>query len=151
MRSNTLTSWARLTRATFTRVVPFPLQSPGGRIAERASQVAIAARFRAASAEDPADRTGVSARLQPTRRRLLASTLPPKKAEDVMWSALFPHNENAIDRALRVFVGGVLVSLAATGVTAWGWLGVLPLVTGLVGSCPAYRVFGIDTCKTRPV
>jgi hypothetical protein len=67
-----------------------------------------------------------------------------------MWSALFPNNENAIDRGLRVLVGGVLLSLAVTGVTAWGWVGVLPLVTGLVGSCPAYRLFGITTCKRRP-
>ena len=65
-----------------------------------------------------------------------------------MWSALFPHNENPLDRGLRVFVGGVLLTLALTGVTAWGWVGLLPLVTGLVGSCPAYRLFGISTCRS---
>jgi hypothetical protein len=63
-----------------------------------------------------------------------------------MWSVLFPHNESRLDRALRVFVGGVLLSLAAVGYTAWGWVGLLPLVTGLVGSCPAYRLFGVSTC-----
>jgi hypothetical protein len=45
-----------------------------------------------------------------------------------------------------VFLGGALVFLAVTGQTAWGWVGVLPLVTGLVGSCPAYRLFGVSTC-----
>jgi hypothetical protein len=68
-----------------------------------------------------------------------------------MWAALFPRNENALDRGLRVFVGGVLLFLALTGTTAWGWVGLLPLLTGLVGSCPAYRLFGIDTCRTRHV
>ena len=68
-----------------------------------------------------------------------------------MWSALFPQNENTFDRALRVLAGGVLLSLALTGVTAWGWIGVLPLVTGLVGSCPAYRLLGVSTCRTRHV
>jgi hypothetical protein len=65
-----------------------------------------------------------------------------------MWSALFPHNENRLDRGLRVFVGGVLLFVAVTGQSAWGYLGVLPLLTGLVGSCPAYRVFGVSTCRT---
>ena len=66
-----------------------------------------------------------------------------------MWSALFPHNENQFDRGFRVFVGGVLLFLAVTGVTAWGYVGLLPLVTGLVGSCPAYTLFGLSTCH-RP-
>lgn len=65
-----------------------------------------------------------------------------------MWSALFLHNEGGFDRGLRIFVGGVLLFLALTGVTAWGWVGLLPLITGLVGSCPAYRIFGFNTCGT---
>ena len=64
-----------------------------------------------------------------------------------MWSALFPQNEHRLDRALRVLVGGVLLFLALTGVTAWGYVGLLPLVTGLVGSCPACRLLGVNTCK----
>ena len=63
-----------------------------------------------------------------------------------MWSALFPHNEHTIDRALRVVVGGALLYLAVTGVTAWGYLGIVPLVTGLAGSCPVYALFGLSTC-----
>ena len=63
-----------------------------------------------------------------------------------MWPALFPQNENQLDRGFRVFVGGVLLFLAVTGVTAWGYVGLLPLVTGLLGSCPAYTLFGVSTC-----
>jgi hypothetical protein len=40
--------------------------------------------------------------------------------------------------------------LALTGPqTAWGWLGVIPLATGLLGSCPLYTLFGVSTCKVR--
>jgi hypothetical protein len=59
-------------------------------------------------------------------------------------------NEGTIDRALRVIVGLVLVGLAASGtVGAWGWIGVLPLVTGAVGFCPAYAIFGMSTCSMK--
>jgi hypothetical protein len=64
-----------------------------------------------------------------------------------MWSALFPHNENSVDRAIRVLIGGVMLFVAVTGTSAWGWIGLLPLVTGLVGSCPAYRLFGVSTYR----
>jgi hypothetical protein len=59
-------------------------------------------------------------------------------------------NEGTIDRALRVIAGLVLVGLAATGtVGVWGWIGVLPLLTGLVGFCPAYAIFGMNTCAVK--
>ncbi|HEX2794139.1 MAG TPA: DUF2892 domain-containing protein [Croceicoccus sp.] len=59
-------------------------------------------------------------------------------------------NEGKIDRALRIVVGLVLIALVFVGPqTAWGWLGVIPLVTGLVGFCPMYRLIGIDTCHSR--
>jgi hypothetical protein len=55
-------------------------------------------------------------------------------------------NEGTADRALRVIAGLVLIGLAATGtVGVWGWIGVLPLVTGVVGFCPAYSIFGMNT------
>ncbi|MFN7953744.1 MAG: DUF2892 domain-containing protein [bacterium] len=58
-----------------------------------------------------------------------------------------PKNEHPIDRALRVLAGLALVSLVFVGPhTAFGWIGVIPLATGLVGSCPLYRIFGISTC-----
>jgi hypothetical protein len=57
-------------------------------------------------------------------------------------------NEGTLDRALRVVIGLVLIALVFAGPkTAWGWIGLVPLVTGLVGFCPAYRLVGINTCR----
>lgn len=64
-----------------------------------------------------------------------------------MWSKLFPHNEGTVDRALRVVLGLALLSLLFVGPKSWwGLVGVVPLLTGLVGSCPLYRLFGASTC-----
>lgn len=63
---------------------------------------------------------------------------------------MFKTNVGTIDRTLRIAVGSILVILAATGqVGAWGWLGVVPITTGLLRWCPAYLPFGLSTCKTR--
>lgn len=57
-------------------------------------------------------------------------------------------NEGTIDRVLRVIVGVAVLSLVFVGPqTAWGWLGLLPLATGLIGWCPAYSLLGIKTCR----
>lgn len=57
-------------------------------------------------------------------------------------------NEHGIDRALRVVLGVVLLSLYFVGPkTPWGLIGVVPLLTGAVGFCPLYRIFGVSTCK----
>lgn len=59
-------------------------------------------------------------------------------------------NEGGIDRGVRIAAGLVLVALAATGtVGLWGWIGVVPLATGLVGWCPAYTLLGINTCPAN--
>lgn len=59
-------------------------------------------------------------------------------------------NVGGIDRALRIIVGGILVALAATGqVGVWGWIGVVPLFTGIVKFCPAYLLFGMNTCPLQ--
>ncbi|MCB2058362.1 MAG: DUF2892 domain-containing protein [Novosphingobium sp.] len=58
-------------------------------------------------------------------------------------------NEGTIDRALRIFLGIVLIGLALNGTTAFGWIGVVPLVTGLLGTCPLYSILGINTCKVK--
>ncbi len=59
-------------------------------------------------------------------------------------------NEGVIDRALRVIAGLVLITLAATGtVGIWGWIGVVPLLTGLFGFCPVYAIFGMSTCSMK--
>lgn len=56
-------------------------------------------------------------------------------------------NMGTIDRVLRIVVGLVLIGLVFVGPqTPWGWIGVIPLVTALVGWCPAYRLIGVNTC-----
>lgn len=56
-------------------------------------------------------------------------------------------NEGSWDRALRVLLGVGLLCLTITGPkTMWGLLGLVPLVTGLWGFCPVYRLFGFSTC-----
>lgn len=63
---------------------------------------------------------------------------------------LLPTNENPIERIARVALGIGLLSIAFVGpATPWGWLGLLPLVTGLLGSCPLYTVLGFSTCKVK--
>lgn len=57
-------------------------------------------------------------------------------------------NMGSIDRILRVVVGIALIALAATGTVGWwGYIGVVPLLTAVIGWCPAYVPFGIKTCK----
>lgn len=57
-------------------------------------------------------------------------------------------NVGSIDRALRAIVGLVLISLVFVGPqTVWGWIGVIPLVTAIIGWCPPYALLGINTCK----
>jgi hypothetical protein len=60
---------------------------------------------------------------------------------------LLPRNEAMWDRVLRVVLGIVVLSLVFWGPKSlWGLVGLLPLVTGLVGSCPAYTLLGVRTC-----
>lgn len=59
-------------------------------------------------------------------------------------------NEGGIDRILRIVAGLALLGLMAMGsIGAWGWLGVVPLTTGLIGWCPAYSLLGFDTCPMK--
>lgn len=56
-------------------------------------------------------------------------------------------NEGNLDRALRTIAGLILLSLVFVGPqTPIGWIGLVPLLTGLVGFCPLYRIFGMSTC-----
>jgi hypothetical protein len=60
-------------------------------------------------------------------------------------------NVGTIDRVLRIIVGAGLIALVFFGPkTLWGWVGLVPLVTGLIGWCPAYSLLGIKTCKSEP-
>ena len=56
-------------------------------------------------------------------------------------------NEGTIDRAVRIVLGLGILSLAFVGPPSpLGYLGLVPLTTGLIGFCPLYRVFGFSTC-----
>lgn len=56
-------------------------------------------------------------------------------------------NEGKVDRILRVVVGLGVLSLVFVGPqTLWGLVGIVPLLTGAVGYCPVYQIFGFDTC-----
>ena len=56
-------------------------------------------------------------------------------------------NESHFDRIMRTVTGLTLVIAAATGfIGFWGWIGVVPLVTGVVGFCPMYKLFGLSSC-----
>jgi hypothetical protein len=59
-------------------------------------------------------------------------------------------NAGGFDRGLRVIVGLVLIALAATGTVGWwGYIGVVPLLTGVFGFCPAYTLLGMNTCPMK--
>ena len=56
-------------------------------------------------------------------------------------------NEGVLDRSLRVAAGVALIALSALGIIGpWGYIGVIPLVTGAVGLCPLYSMLGISSC-----
>jgi Protein of unknown function (DUF2892) len=59
-------------------------------------------------------------------------------------------NVGGIDRILRVVLGLALIGMAAFGVIgAWGWIGVVPLLTAAMGFCPLYTVLGFSTCPVQ--
>jgi hypothetical protein len=59
-------------------------------------------------------------------------------------------NVGNTDRAFRIILGIGLISLAFVGPqTVWGWVGVIPLLTAFVGSCPLYSLLGVNTCPTK--
>lgn len=65
---------------------------------------------------------------------------------------MFSKNVGGIDRILRVVVGLAAIAFAlfsGNDMAVWGWIGVVPLATGLIGWCPAYLPFGLRTCKVR--
>lgn len=67
-----------------------------------------------------------------------------------MFEKILPRNEHNVDRVLRVLVGVGLLCITFVGPkTPWGFLGIIPLATGLLGSCPVYTVFGFSTCPVK--
>ncbi|NNM79969.1 MAG: DUF2892 domain-containing protein [Gallionella sp.] len=59
-------------------------------------------------------------------------------------------NSGTADRVIRVIAGLALIALAASGtIGIWGYIGIVPLLTGVVGFCPAYTLFGVNTCGSK--
>ncbi|MFO8155943.1 MAG: YgaP family membrane protein [Pseudomonadota bacterium] len=59
-------------------------------------------------------------------------------------------NMGSIDRILRIIIGVVLIALVFFGPqTPWGWIGLIPLITALIGWCPLYSLIGIKTCPAN--
>ena len=57
-------------------------------------------------------------------------------------------NVGGIDRIIRITVGLGLIAAAASGaIGVWGYVGLVPLATGLMGWCPPYAMLGFNTCK----
>ncbi len=68
-----------------------------------------------------------------------------------MTSRLCPVNVHRIERVIRAALGLAVLSLVFIGPqSAWGYLGLIPLATALLGSCPAYTLLGISTCPRHP-
>ena len=66
------------------------------------------------------------------------------------WGTTLTINEGNIDRLLRILAGVGLLGLALAGIgTPWTWIGIVPLATGAIGWCPAYSLFGMNTCAVR--
>jgi hypothetical protein len=66
-------------------------------------------------------------------------------------SKLLPTNEHVLERVVRIVLGLALLSMVFVGPKAlWGLVGLVPLATGLIGSCPLYTLVGFSTCKTPP-
>ncbi len=65
-------------------------------------------------------------------------------------SNLLPTNEHPAERVIRVLLGLGVLSLAFVGPkSAWGYLGLVPLATGLMGTCPLYTLLGFSTCPVK--
>jgi hypothetical protein len=59
-------------------------------------------------------------------------------------------NVGNTDRALRVFIGALLILLSLLNVIGpWGWIGLLPIATGLLRFCPAYTILGLRSCPVE--
>ena len=59
-------------------------------------------------------------------------------------------NVGGLDRMARIGAGAALIGLAAAGIVGvWGWIGVVPLATGLMGWCPAYTLLGFNSCPMK--
>lgn len=63
---------------------------------------------------------------------------------------MFKINVGNIDRIIRIVAGVILIALTLGGyIGPWGWIGVVPVLTGLFRFCPAYLPFGLSTCRHK--
>lgn len=63
---------------------------------------------------------------------------------------MFKNNVGSVDRIARVVLGLVLIGLTLAGsIGAWGWIGVVPLLTAALGTCPIYTLLGFNTCPMK--
>ena len=59
-------------------------------------------------------------------------------------------NVGGIDRTLRIVIGlGLIAGAATSTIGMWGYLGIVPLLTGVIGWCPPYAIFGFNTCSLK--
>ena len=59
-------------------------------------------------------------------------------------------NVGGIDKIIRIVLGLALIAATLMGaLPVWGWIGIVPLATGLMGWCPPYAILGFTTCKTK--
>ena len=69
-------------------------------------------------------------------------------SETVVLGDIMKQNIHNVERVVRVIVGLAIISLVFIGPqSVWGWLGLIPLATGIIGWCPPYALFGFSTCK----
>jgi hypothetical protein len=63
---------------------------------------------------------------------------------------LMKSNVGSLDRIVRALIGVLLLALTATGtIGLWGWIGLVPLATAAVGTCPLYTLLGLNTCPVK--
>ncbi|HWR81243.1 MAG TPA: DUF2892 domain-containing protein [Pseudomonas sp.] len=59
-------------------------------------------------------------------------------------------NVGGIDRLARFALGMALIAMTLTGfIGAWGWIGLVPLLTAVFSTCPVYSILGMRTCKVK--
>ena len=58
-------------------------------------------------------------------------------------------NVGGIDRILRIVAGIALIAWALMGGPVWAWIGIVPLATGALSTCPLYSILGMSTCPTK--
>ncbi len=93
------------------------------------------------------------AEVRPEARVVPAPLQPAQVANNLevpMFRKLLPRNVHNVERVVRVLAGLGMISLVFVGPqTPWGALGIIPIVTGLVGSCPLSRLCGAGTCAVK--